>query len=159
KVPELITAIVMLDPPGPGFLARLDSSPYFTIWSAMRKFAGRKDVPGVAKALAELQVPTAAPGETRRLGDMRDADSLRYMARCQQDLDAEAMTPALEKKWLEGFDVFAIAKQVKCAAMLVVSDLAQGGMLPPDDAKALASALPDCTRVDLPGVGHLVHWQ
>src|SRR5262249_31906552 len=119
KVPELITAIVMLDPPGPGFLARLDSSPDFTIWSAMRKFAGRKDVPGVAKALADLQVPTAAPGETRRLGDMRDAASLRYMARCLQDLDPEAMTPALEKKWLEGFDVFAIAKQVKCPAMLV----------------------------------------
>lgn len=159
KVPELITAIVMLDPPGPGFISRIDTSPYFTIWSAMRKFAGRKDVSAVAKSLAELQVPTATPGETRRLGDMRDAASLRYMARCLQDLDPEAMTSALEKKWLDGFDVFAVAKQVKCPAMLVVSDPAQGGILPPDDAKSLASALSDCTRVDLLGVGHLVHWQ
>jgi pimeloyl-ACP methyl ester carboxylesterase len=32
-------------------------------------------------------------------------------------------------------------------------------MLPPSDAGPLAAALPDGTRVDLPGVGHLVHWQ
>ena len=43
--------------------------------------------------------------------------------------------------------------------MLVVSDPAQGGMLPPEDSKPLAAALPDCTRVDLPAVGHLIHWQ
>ena len=69
------------------------------------------------------------------------------------------MTPPLEKRWLDGFDVFALAKQVKCPALLVVADPALGGMLPSEDANPLAAALPDCSRVDLPGVGHLVHWQ
>jgi pimeloyl-ACP methyl ester carboxylesterase len=32
-------------------------------------------------------------------------------------------------------------------------------MLPPADTDALAAALPDCYRVSLPGVGHLIHWQ
>lgn len=158
RLPELVQAVVLLDLPGPGFLSRIDSSPYFTIWSAMRTFAGRQDTSTVAKALAELPVPTAGGG-TRRLGDTRDAASLRYMARCLQDLDGEAMTPALEKTWLSGFDILGTAKHVKCPALLVVSDPGQGGMLPADDARALAAALSDCTRVDLPGVGHLLHWQ
>ena len=58
-----------------------------------------------------------------------------------------------------GGTVFAVAKQVKCPTLLVVADAGQGGMLPPEDANPLAAALPDCSRVDLPGVGHLVHWQ
>ena len=159
KLPELVTAVVLLDPPGPNFLAHLETTPYFTLWSTMRKLAGRPAVSGVAKELAETRVPTPRVGETVRLGDIRDGASLRFLARCLQDLDPEAMTPPLEKRWLDGFDVFATAKQVKCPALLVVADPAQGGMLPPEDSKPLTAALSDCTRVDLPGVNHLIHWQ
>jgi pimeloyl-ACP methyl ester carboxylesterase len=159
KLPELVTAVVLLDPPGPGFLSRIDTTPYGTIWAALRKLAGRKDVGAVARELVELRIPTARPGETIRFGDTRDAASLRFVARCLRDLDPAAMDPPLEKRWLEGFDVLGTAKHVKCPALLVVADPALGGMLPPDDSKPLAAALPDCTRVDLPGVGHLLHWQ
>lgn len=157
KLPDLVSAVVLLDPPGPAFLANLDATPYFTIWTAMQKLAGRKDVSAVAKEFAELRVPGA--GGTVRLGDTRDAASIRFVARCLQDLDPEVFTPALKKQWLDGYDVFAVAKQVRCPALLVVSDPAQGGMLPPADSTALAKALPDCSRVDLTGVGHLIHWQ
>jgi pimeloyl-ACP methyl ester carboxylesterase len=159
KVPDLVTAVVLLDPPGPGFLSHIETTPYGTIWPALKKHSGRKDVGAVAKELAELRIPTAKPGETVRFGDVRDAASLRFVARCLRDLDPEVFDPPLKKQWLDGFDVFGTAKHVKCPALLVVSDPAQGGMLPPDDSKPLAAALPDCTRVDLPGVGHLVHWQ
>jgi pimeloyl-ACP methyl ester carboxylesterase len=148
---------VLLDPPGPGFLSRIETTPYFTIWKALRELAGGKDISAMAKQLAELRVPS--PKGEVRFGDMRDAASLRFVARCLRDLDPEVFDLPLKKQWLDGFDVFTTAKQVKCPAMLVVSDPAQGGMLPPDDANALASALHDCTRVDLPGVGHLLHWQ
>jgi pimeloyl-ACP methyl ester carboxylesterase len=159
KVPELVTAVVLLDPPGPGFLARVDTTLYFATWSAMRKLAGRKDTSAVAKTLAQVPIPTGKPGETVRFGDLRDAAGLRFMARCLRDLDPEVMTPALEKRWLDGFDVLSTAKQVKCPALLVAGDPEKGGMLPPEDAKPLTAALPDCTRVDLHGVGHLMHWQ
>jgi len=154
-----VDGVVLLDPPGPEFLSRIDSTPYGTIWDAMRKLAGRKEVSAVAKELAELRVPSAKPGETVRFGNLRDAAALRFMANCLRDLDGEVLTPPLEKQWLVGFDLFATAKQVKCPVLLVVADLAQGGVLPPAEANPLVAALPDCTRVDLPGVGHLVQWQ
>ena len=159
KLPDLVTAVVLLDPPGPQFLSRIETTPYGTIWPALQKRCGRKDTSAVAKELADLQITTAKPGEIVRFGDVRDAASLRFVARCLRDLDPDVFDPPLQKKWLDGFDVLGTAKHVKCPALLVVSDPAQGGMLPPDDSKPLAAALPDCTRVDLPSVGHLVHWQ
>lgn len=157
QVPELVTAVVLLDPPGPHFLSHIEQTPYGTIWPALKKHSGRKDVSTVARELAELRVPT--PKGEVRFGDTRDAASLRFVARGLRDLDPEVFDPPLKKQWLDGFDVFGTAKRVKCPALLVVSDPAQGGMLPPEDSKPLAAALADCTRVDLPGVGHLVHWQ
>ncbi len=159
QVPDLVSAVVLLDPPGPRFLSRIETTPYGTIWAAMRKLAGRADVSAVAKEFADLRVTTAHPGEITRLGDVRDAASIRFVARCLQDLDPETLDPPLKKQWLDGFDMFAVAKQVKCPTLLVVADAEQGGMLPPEDSKPLAAALPDCSRVDLPGVGHLIHWQ
>lgn len=157
KLPDLVSAVVLLDPPGPSFLANLDATPYGTIWPAMQRLAGRTDVGAVAREFSELRVPGA--GGSVRLGDTRDAASIRFVARCLQDLDPGVFTPALKKQWLDGYDVFAVARQVRCPALLVVSDPAQGGMLPPADSAALAKALSDCSRVDLAGVGHLVHWQ
>lgn len=158
NLPELVSAVVLLDPPGPHFLANLDRTPYATIWPALQKRCGRTDVSAVAKELSELRVPTPTGGEAR-YGDTRDAASVRFVARCLRDLDPGVFDPPLQKKWLDGFDILGAAKRVKCPTLLVACDSALGGTLPPDDAKALASALPDCTRVDLPGVGHLVHWQ
>lgn len=157
KLPDLVTAVVLLDPPGPRLLANLDSTPYAAIWSALQKRCGRKDVSAVAKELSELRIQT--PKGEVRYGDTRDAASVRFVARCLKDLDPGVFDPPLKKQWLEGFDVFATAKQVKCPALLVAADPALGGTLPPEDAGPLAAALPDCTRIDLPGVGHLIHWQ
>jgi pimeloyl-ACP methyl ester carboxylesterase len=112
----------------------------------------------VARDLAELRLP-GPDGTTVRLGNLRDASALRFMARCLRDLDPAVLTPPLENRWLDGFDPPALAAAVRCPVLLVVADPARGGMLPPADADPLAAALPDGCRVDLPGVGHLVHWQ
>jgi pimeloyl-ACP methyl ester carboxylesterase len=157
-VPELVEAVVLLDPPGPEFVAHLDRTPYFAIWGALQKFAGRADTSTVARELSDLRVPNGTGG-TVRYGDTRDAASVRFVARCLRDVDPEVFTPPLQKKWLDGFDPLALARKVKCPALLVVADAEKGGVLTPADATALTAALPDGYRVDLPGVGHLVHWQ
>jgi pimeloyl-ACP methyl ester carboxylesterase len=159
QVPNLVAAVVLLDPPGPAFVAHLDRTPYAAIWTVLRKFAGRKDVSAATRELLDARVPGARPGETVRFGDARDAASLRFVARCLHDLDPGVFAPALDGRWLDGFDVFGTAKHVKCPTLLVVADPALGGVMTPDDATGLARALPDGTRVDLPGVGHLLHWQ
>ncbi|MDB5310978.1 MAG: acyl-CoA esterase [Gemmataceae bacterium] len=159
SAPPSVRAIVLLDPPGQGFLSGIDATPYAAMWAGMRHLAGNHPVPEVARKLAELRLPGSHPGETVRLGDQRDAAALRFMARCLHDLDPGVLAPPLEKRWLDGFDPLAAARKVRCPALLVVADPDRGGMLPPADADPLTAALADRVRVDLPGVGHLIHWQ
>lgn len=159
KVPTVVRAVVLLDPPGPQFLAGVRNTPYAAMWDGMRRLAGGRPVPEVARALADLRLPGARRGETVRLGEVRDAAALRFMARCLHDLDPDVLGPPLEGRWLDGFDTLAAARGLRCPALLVVADPDRGGTLPPADAGPLAAALPDGVRVDLPGVGHLVHWQ
>jgi pimeloyl-ACP methyl ester carboxylesterase len=158
--PESVRAIVLLDPPGVKFLEQIESTPYAAMWRGMQRLAGHhRPVAEVARELAELKLPGAKPGEVVRLGDIRDTASIRFLARCLHDLDPDVLTYPLERRWLEGFDPLQAAAEVRCPALVLVSDPDCAGMLPPDDCDALAKAIPDCTRIDLPGIGHLIHWQ
>ncbi|MBN9520218.1 alpha/beta hydrolase [bacterium] len=159
RLPAAVRAVVMIDPPGRGFLARVNQTAYGPTWAGMRALADHpRPVAEIARALAAIQVPGPA-GRPVPLGTLRDAASLRFVARCVRDLDPFALTPALDGSWFGGLDPVAEAARVHCPALLVVSDPACGGMLPPADADPLAAALADVTRVDLPGVGHLPHTQ
>jgi len=97
-------------------------------------------------------------GGSVRLGELRDATSLRFSARCLQDLDAEVLTPLLAGSWLEGYDVERIARGVRCPSLLLSADESCGGMLPGGDAEQYAGWLSDCDRIHFPGTGHLIHW-
>lgn len=158
--PSAVRALVLLDPPGPTFLATVQNSSYSTMWEAMRRLAGSDRLIGnVARELAEVWLPGSQPHETVRLGDLRDAAALRFMARCLRDLDPETLTPPLVREWLGDFDPLSAAKSVRCPVLFVVADPTRGGMLPSTDADAFVNAFTDGSRVDLPNVGHLVHWQ
>jgi len=159
-VPECVRAIVLLDPPGPQFLANIHNTLYAVTWSAMQKLAASgRSIAEMTRELAELRIPGAKPKETVRFGDLRDPASIRFMARCLRDLDPDTMTLPLERRWLGSFDPLAAATQVKCPVLLVIGDPAKGGMLPPPEADDLSAALAECHRVDLAGIGHLLHWQ
>jgi pimeloyl-ACP methyl ester carboxylesterase len=159
RAPAAVRAVVMLDPPGPGFLARVGETPYAATWAGMLVLAGHpRPVSEIARDLAAVRVP-APTGETVRLGDLRDAAALRFVAGCVRDLDPPALTPAIEGGWLGDYDLLETARQVRCPVLLVVADPKFGGMLPPADADPLTAAIPDVTRVDLPGVSHLPHTQ
>ncbi len=159
RLPAAVRAVVMLDPPGPGFLARVTETAYGPTWTGMRALAGHpRPVAEIARDLAAIRVPGPA-GRPVPLGTLRDAAALRFVAKCVRDLDPATLTPALDGGWLGGFDPVAEATRVLCPVLLVVSDPACGGMLPPADADPLAAALANVARVDLPGVGHLPHTQ
>jgi pimeloyl-ACP methyl ester carboxylesterase len=158
--PLAVRAVALLDPPSAPFLARAGGTIYRDLWAGMQRLAGGgRPLSTTARELADLRLPGASPGETVRLGDLRDATAIRLMARCLHDLDPDVLGPPLDGTWLTGFDPLALASSVRCPALLVAADTALGGMLPPADADALAAALPDCCRASLPGVGHLPHWQ
>jgi pimeloyl-ACP methyl ester carboxylesterase len=159
EVPDHVRGIALLDPPGSRFLANIHHTLYGVTWAAMQRLASScRPVSAIARELADLRIPFGKPGHTARFGDLRDAPSLRFMARCLCDLDPDAMTLPLATRWLGNFDPVEAARQVKCPALLIIGEPAKGGMLPPPESDELASALGDCFRLDRPGVGHLIQW-
>ena len=96
-------------------------------------------------------------GETIRLGEQRDAAALRFM-RGVSLISTRRRDAPLEGRW-RGIrsDCRRHENQVPNAAG--GSDPTCGGMMTPSDSAALADSIQDCMRIDLPEVGHLVHWQ
>jgi pimeloyl-ACP methyl ester carboxylesterase len=158
KRPELVRAVVLEDPPSNAFLGRLSETPYYPTFVAMRRLAGPgKDVAAVARELGETFVPTLDGSRTVRLADVRDPCALRFLARCLADVDGDVFTPALEGRWTTGYDEHTIWRSMSCPVLLLRGDPALGGMLPAADADVMSSLVPDLVRIDVPGVGHLIH--
>jgi pimeloyl-ACP methyl ester carboxylesterase len=152
-IPHAVRGVVLEDPPSAAFIARLDEPPYATQFRAYRDLTrSTRPTSEVACALATVVLPDGS-----RLGERRDAASLRFLASCLGDLDSRVLTPILEKRWLDDFDAIFTAAKVVCPVLLLVADVKQGGMLPVADANDLAAAFPDVFRVDCPGVAHSIH--
>jgi pimeloyl-ACP methyl ester carboxylesterase len=159
EAPGAVRALVLEDPPGPSLLHNLRATPFHALLAALQFLAGNgRSVPEIARALAEVRLGGDGAGTGARLGDVRDATSLRFSARCLTNLDPDVLTSLLAGRWLDGYDVETIFTAIRCPVLLLRADDRAGGMLPGDDAQALEKHLNDCTRIDLPGVGHLLHW-
>ncbi len=158
EAPECVRSLILEDPPSPAFLTGVVTTPYYYSFVAMQQLAGStQPVEAIAAALAEVRLgPTdAAP----RLGDLRDAASLRFMARRLQQVDPAVYVPLLAGQWLEGYDFDATLKAVACPVLLLHGEVESGGMLPADDAKHIAAQLRNVASVRFAGAGHLLHWQ
>jgi pimeloyl-ACP methyl ester carboxylesterase len=156
--PDRVRAIILEDPPAPSFLRDVVHSAWYPVWLGMRELAGSAEpVAVVAQKLAEIRQPTATGSV--RLGDLRDAASLRFSARCLRDVDPEVFASLLGKDWLEDFDVDRTFANVLCPALLLRGDTALGGMLPRGEAEAMTARMTEGLLVDVPNVGHLIHLQ
>jgi pimeloyl-ACP methyl ester carboxylesterase len=159
ELPDRVRAVILEDPPAPLLLRDIRHTPFFALFAGQRELAGsRLPVAQIARHLAEIRLP-GADGRSRCLGDLRDATALRFSARCLQDLDPEVLTPLLEGRLLAGYDWGRVVSGVRCPALLLRGDEPCGGMLSQDAAQALTEGLADATRIDLPGCGHLIHWE
>lgn len=173
RYPRKVRAIVLEDPPLETLGSRLGETPFLAQFLAMRELArqyttretdgSRKpvDAATVAELTARLaDLPIAAPGQhtTERLGDLRDAASLRWSARCLMSVDPEVLTPLVEGRWLADYDTDRLLAAVECPALILQADHTVGGMLLDHDAQRMVAGIKDSTLVRLRGVGHLVHW-
>jgi pimeloyl-ACP methyl ester carboxylesterase len=157
--PERVRAVVLEDPPAPALIANIRQTPFFYLFAGLHELAGSTEpVSEIARQLAEVRLP-GADGYSVRLGKLRDATALRFGARCLQDLDRHVVTPLLDGRWLTGYDWDRVLRGVRCPALLLCADEKCGGMLANDDANFMAERLADVTRIDLPGCGHLIHWE
>mgnify|MGYP002780504536 FL=1 len=156
--PDRVRAVVLEDPPGYGFLVKFVKTAYYPQFVAVQKLAGQdRPVADLARDLGNVALPQPN-GSTARLGDFRDAAMIRFSASCLPDLDPAVFDSVLDGTWLDGYDEEAVWRGVACPVLLLRGEEARGGMLPRADADRMAAALADCTRVDVPGAGHLIHW-
>ncbi|MBC7966097.1 MAG: alpha/beta hydrolase [Fuerstia sp.] len=161
QMPDAVSAIVLEDPPSMGYWQNLEATNYHPTFVAMRRWAGRMDLSSheIALQLRDIPMKPTPDGRTVKLGDVRDAVSLRFTASCVRQLDPHVMKTILEDDWQKGYDAESIFKAIRCPVLLLRGNTALGGMLPADDADRMVGQLRDCTRIDFPTAGHLLHWQ
>ncbi|MFA6547041.1 MAG: alpha/beta hydrolase, partial [Limisphaerales bacterium] len=108
-------------------------------------------------ALAEIRLPLPDGGFTR-LGELRDQASLTWSAECLAKLDPETLTPLIEGRWLDGYDIARITARIRCPVLLLQADPDAGGALVEADAQFARENIARCRVASFPGSGHLLHW-
>lgn len=161
QLPDLVRAVVLEDCPSIGFWQHLESTNYFPTFQAMRKWAGKVHLPcsEVAQGFGGEVLKRFSDGRVLTIADVRDSVSLRFTARCLQDLDPAVMSVILEGQWSEGYDVDSIFSRISCPVLIHRGEVSKGGMLPEEDARSLVSRLSDGMILTYPGAGHVLHWQ
>lgn len=159
ELPELVTAVILEDPPFNTMNENISATTFHSFFKAMQTFAGdQRTINEIARDLSEVRLHNPENGAEIRLGDVRDGVSLRFTASCLQQLDPAVLLPIVEGRWLEGYETESVFRQLSCPALLIQADSTAGGMLPDNDAAQLEAWPESLTRIKVPGVGHLVHW-
>ena len=157
--PDLVTAVILEDPPFHTMGDGIQNGALLSFFNGLRPFAGhQRPVSEVARELAEIRISVPGREQSARLGDSRDATSLRFTARALKQLDPAVLRPIIDGQWLAGFDWQALIPRVQCPVLVLQADGACGGMLTDADADLLAANLADCTRIRFPNSPHLIHW-
>jgi len=161
QLPNAVSAIVLEDPPSKSYWEKIETTNYHPTFVAMRQWASRTDlsVGDIASQLREFPMKPTADGKAVKLGDVRDAVSLRFTASCVRQLDPSVMKTILKDDWLAGLDIDVIFSAIRCPVLLLRGNPALGGMLSSDEADRIVDKLNDCTRIDFQTAGHLLHWQ
>jgi pimeloyl-ACP methyl ester carboxylesterase len=154
-----VRALVLEDPPFETMGSRIGQTTLLSLFQGMRQLLGAcHGVRDLARSLAQIKLVTPGQDSFAYLGQARDPTSLRFSARCLDQLDPGVLDPIIAGEWLQGYDLLGLLGRVNCPALLLQGDAPAGGMLTDRDADVIESALADCCRVKVNGAGHLIHW-
>jgi pimeloyl-ACP methyl ester carboxylesterase len=157
EAPDWVRGIVLLDPPFHTMGNRMRGSTWEALFLGIREAAREgKTMADRERFLSAVQIPQA-DGRMARLGDLRDAASIRWSAECLSRMDPEVLTPVVEGRWLEALDVMEIAGRIRCLSVVVQADPSAGGALSDEEAQPFCGSLSEGRWERLSGVGHLVH--
>ena len=158
ELPERVCGLVLEDPPFDTMGSRIRQTSFHSYFAALFELVQRRlPVAALARELAELRITTPGQSESVRLGNLRDAVALRFVARCCNSLDPEVLRPIVAGRWLDGYRCDEILRSITCPTLLLQGDETVGGMLSDADASEVASLVADCLHIKLPGTGHLIH--
>ena len=157
ELPDQVRGIILEDPPFHSMGNRIAGSAWQAQFTGMREAARKRGgVEEITDALADISLP-ASGGGFKRLGDLRDRNSLAWSAQCLSQLDPEVLTPVIEGRWLDGYDFPSLLAGLSCPTLLLQADPSAGGAMTDDDAQTLKSIVSDCQHVRFPGCGHNLH--
>jgi pimeloyl-ACP methyl ester carboxylesterase len=152
-----VLGIILEDPPFHTMGNRIAGSAWQAQFIGMREAARcGGSVVEIADALADIRIPVN-DGGFKRLGELRDRSSLEWSAECVSQLDAEVLTPVIEGRWLDGYDINSILSGIRCPTLLLQGDPSVGGALTDVDADGILASQPSCRRVRFTGCGHQLH--
>ena len=142
--PDLVRAVVLEDPP------------IFSHQSLGR--SRRADEFGRIQALARKNISASEliPLVAEMYPDQTAAE-VRSRSVSYSDLDPEVYTPSLDGTAMDGFDAEASLSAIECPALLLQADPAMGAAMTNEEAERAASLIPDCTFIQMQGVGHGIH--
>lgn len=156
---ERIKAVILEDPPLDTMGSRIRQTALHGYFQSLQRWAGSQAPHDqIARELAEITVTDPTTRVSFRLGDLRDAAQLRFMASCLARLDPKVLDPIVQCRWLEGFDWRQVFRDLACPALLLQADTAVAGMLTDGDAAEVANLARSLTLVKLAGCGHGMHW-
>ncbi|XZE51729.1 alpha/beta fold hydrolase [Planctomycetaceae bacterium SH139] len=156
---DRVSALVLEDPPFHTMGERISQSSLLGFFQAMQELAGDpRSASCLAALLADTHLRDPRTGATTRLGDTRDAVSLRFTASCLKKLDPVVLSAIVAGEWLNGYDTESICRKITCPVLVLQADPQTGGMLTDQDANEVDGWLADSVRVKFNGSGHLIHW-
>lgn len=157
EVPQFVRAVVLEDPPFHTMGNRIAGTAWQAQFIGMREAAQRGgSIEELTDALADIRLP-ASGGKFKRLGDLRDRESLRWSAECLSQLDPEVLAPVIEGHWLDGYVIANVLSRIHCPALLLAGDPLAGSALTRSEAESTKAALSSCQSVSFPGAGHQLH--
>lgn len=154
-----ICAVILEDPPFETMGSRIGQTPWLSYFTAIQRIVHDSPlgIQTLARELADIVTTDPLTSKQTRLGDVRDAASIRFLAACLRDVDPAVLDPIVAGRWLDGFNRQEFAETVRIPTLLLQADPAAGGMLMDDEARQFAAAAGDATLVKLAGAGHNLH--
>jgi pimeloyl-ACP methyl ester carboxylesterase len=157
ELPQWVRGIVLEDPPFHTMGNRIVGSLWQSQFIGMQEVVRRGgSIDEITDALADIRLPCDRGGY-KRLGEVRSRVSLNWSAQCLSRLDPEVLSPVIQGRWLDGYDMQAVFSNIQCPTLLLQADPEAGGALTDADAEAACDAIASCQLVRFSGYGHQLH--
>ena len=157
--PDKTAAVVLEDPPFHTMGERMRGTFWEHLFRGLSETAREKSCQeSLFKRLSEIPVPLNGNGQFGPLKLVRDNASLEYSAECLFKVDPEVFTPVKAGMWLNGYDVDAICRAIRCPVFLLQGNTDCGGALTDEDAQLFQRSAPRCELRRFADKGHQIHW-
>jgi pimeloyl-ACP methyl ester carboxylesterase len=153
-----VRGAILEDPPYYLYAPGVTDTAFHPLFTFMQQVSGSTEsVSQLARRIAEVRLPAAGKPEGVRLGDLRDATSIRFGAACLKRVDPAVWEPVLAGRWQAEFNFRELLPKIRCPVLVLQGNEAEGGMVSDAAGDEMARLIPDCMLMRWKDVGHLIH--